>query len=146
MTLVRARPRRLALPGPRRWIALFIVGTAINVAWELGQAGLYAGRPPWWVYLEAAVSDGLLIAAAALVALLVARLARRAFWPVFLLALLATAAFIELRALAQGRWSYAEAMPTVFTMGLSPLVQLALTGTLAVLIAWRGAGGRAGSR
>ncbi|MEJ7781959.1 MAG: hypothetical protein WKF99_05280, partial [Solirubrobacteraceae bacterium] len=61
-------------------------------------------------------------------------------WPAFLVALLATAAFIELRALDQGRWSYAESMPTVFTMGLSPLVQLALTGTLAVLIAWRAGG------
>lgn len=145
MTLTRARPRRRALPGPRRWIALVLAGTLINVVWELGQAGLYAGRAPWWVYLEASVKDGLIIAAAALLAVLVARLDRRAFWPAFLLALLATAAFIELRALAQGRWSYAESMPTVFTMGLSPLVQLALTGTLAVLVAWR-AGGRARRR
>ncbi len=140
MTLTRVRPRGLALPGPRRWIALVIVGFAINVAWELGQAGLYAGRPPWWVYLEAAVTDGLIIAVAALFAVLIAALWRRAFWPAFLVALLATAAFIELRALDQGRWSYAESMPTVFTMGLSPLVQLALTGTLAVLIAWRAGG------
>jgi hypothetical protein len=141
MTLTRARPRGLVLPGPRRWIVLVLAGVAINVAWEFGQAGLYGGRPPWWVYLEAAVTDGLIIAFAALFA----ALWRRAFWPVFLVALLATAAFIELRALAQGRWSYAESMPTVFTIGLSPLVQLALTGTLAVLIAWR-AGGRAPRR
>ncbi len=145
MTLTRARPRGLVLPGPRRWIALVLAGVAINVVWELGQAGLYAGRPPWWVYLGAAVKDGLIIVGAALFAVLIAALWRRAFWPAFLLALLATAAFIELRALAQGRWSYAESMPTVFTIGLSPLVQLALTGTLAVLIAWR-AGGRAQRR
>ncbi len=137
MTLTRARSRRLALPGARRWIALLLAGTAINVAWEFGQAGLYDGRVVFLIYMEAAVKDGLIIAAAALFAVLIAGLWRRAFWPVFLLALLATAAFIELRALAQGRWSYAESMPTVFTMGLSPLVQLALTGMVAVLIAWR---------
>lgn len=97
--------------------------------------------------MKAAVNDGLIIAAAAFVALLVARLWRRAFWPVFLLALVATAAFVELRALDQGRWSYAESMPTVFTVGLSPLVQLPFTGTLAVLIAWRrGVGGPARPR
>ncbi len=124
-----------------------VVGFAVNVVWELGQASLYAGRPPWWVYLRAAVSDGLVIGAAALVGVLAHRLWRGAFWPVFLLILLATAAFIELRALAQGRWAYADAMPTVFTIGLSPLVQLAVTGALAVVVAWRGApGGPARSR
>lgn len=95
--------------------------------------------------MEAAVKDGLIIAAAALVAMLLARRWRRAFWPAFVVALVAAAAFIELRALAQGRWSYAGSMPTVLTIGLSPLVQLALTGMLAVLIAWRG-GGRARPR
>ncbi len=142
---MRVRRRRLGLPGPRRWIALILVGFAINVAWEFGQAGLYGGRPPWWVYLEAAVKDGLIIAAAAFFAVAIAGLWRRAFWPALLLALAATAGFIELRALAQGRWTYAESMPTVFTIGLSPLVQLPLTGTLAVLVAWR-AGGRGGPR
>ena len=133
------------LRGPRRWIALLVVGFAINIAWEFGQAGLYGGRPPWWVYVEAAVKDALIIAAAAVLAVAITRRWRRVFWPVFLLALVATAAFIELRALSQGRWSYAESMPTVFTIGLSPLVQLALTGTLAVLIGWR-IGGRARPR
>ena len=135
----------VSLRAPRRWIALVLVGIAINVAWEFAQAGLYAGRPPWWVYVEAAVKDGLIIPGAALLAVAISRLWRRAFWPAFLLALVATAAFIEVRALSEGRWSYAESMPTVFTVGLSPLVQLALTGTLAVLIAWR-AGGRARPR
>lgn len=135
----------MSLRRPRRWIALVLVAFAINVAWEFAQAGLYGGRPPWWVYLEAAVKDGLIIAAAAVVAVAIAGLWRRAFWPAFLLSLVATAAFIELRALSQGRWSYAESMPTVFTIGLSPLIQLPLTGTLAVLIAWR-AGGRARPR
>lgn len=128
-------------------MVLVVAGLAVNVVWELGQASLYAGRPPWWVYLRAAVSDGLVIGAAALLGVLAHRLWRGTFWPVFLLILLATAAFIELRALAQGRWAYADAMPTVFTIGLSPLVQLPLTGALAVLVAWRGApGGPARSR
>jgi hypothetical protein len=93
---------RMSLMAPRRWIALVLVAFAINVAWEFAQAGLYGGRPPWWVYVEAAVKDGLIITAAAAFALAIARLWRRAFWPAFLLALVATAAFIELRALVPG--------------------------------------------
>jgi len=95
-------------------------------------------------YNVTAVSDALFIGAAALLGVLARRLWPGGFWPVFLLVLVATAAVIELRALAAGRWAYAEAMPTVFTVGLSPLVQLGLTGAVAVLVAWRGAPGGPG--
>ena len=47
---------------------------------------------------------------------------------------LAVAVFIELRALMIGRWVYKEIMPTIFGIGLSPLVQLAITGFLSLLI------------
>lgn len=33
-----------------------------------------------------------------------------------------------------GRWSYTNMMPTVFHIGLSPLIQLALTGALSLKI------------
>jgi len=141
---LRPGSRSGTLPGLARWVVLVVAGCALNVVWELGQASLYAGRPPWWVFLRAAVSDALFIGAATLLGVLARRLWPGGFWPVFLLVLVATAAVIELRALAAGRWAYAEAMPTVFTVGLSPLVQLGLTGAVAVLVAWRGTPGGPG--
>lgn len=121
-----------------RWLALLIVAFVLNVGWELAQAPLYGGRAPTGIYLRAAVNDALLIAVAVAAGVLAARRRPATFWPVLVGALAATAIFIEARALATGRWSYAEAMPTVATIGLSPLVQLPLLGAVAVLAVWRG--------
>ncbi len=121
-----------------KWLALVAVAFACNAAWELAQAPLYGGRPPTAIYFRAALNDALMIAVATAAGLLAARRWSPAFWPVLLVGLAATAIFIEVRALATGRWSYAEAMPTVATIGLSPLVQLPLLGAIAVLMAWRG--------
>lgn len=42
------------------------------------------------------------------------------------------AAVIEIKALLLGQWQYNELMPRVFGLGLSPLVQLAVTGALSM--------------
>lgn len=42
------------------------------------------------------------------------------------------AIFIEVRALAAGRWSYNSLMPTIFGIGLTPLIQLFTTGITAL--------------
>lgn len=47
------------------------------------------------------------------------------------------AILIEVVNLHLGRWSYTVAMPTLFGIGLSPLVQLALTGMLTLNIVKR---------
>lgn len=121
-----------------RWLALLAVGFGLNVGWELAQAPLYGGRAPTAIYFRAAVNDALLIAVAVAAGLLASRRWTSAFWPVLVAGLGATAIFIEARALATDRWSYADAMPTVGPIGLSPLVQLPLLGALAVLVVWRG--------
>ncbi len=41
---------------------------------------------------------------------------------------------IELINLNLGRWSYLETMPTIFGIGLTPLIQLVTTGILSLLI------------
>lgn len=40
--------------------------------------------------------------------------------------------FWELINLNLGRWEYKEIMPTIFNVGLSPLVQLAITSTISL--------------
>lgn len=46
-----------------------------------------------------------------------------------------TAAGIEYHAITTGRWMYSDLMPLVFGIGLSPLLQLGVTGALSVKIA-----------
>jgi len=43
------------------------------------------------------------------------------------------AIFIEMINLNLGRWEYTGAMPTIFGIGVSPMVQLALTGVISLL-------------
>ena len=47
---------------------------------------------------------------------------------------LAIAVFIEVINLNLGRWAYTAAMPTIFGIGISPLIQLALTGVASLII------------
>jgi hypothetical protein len=48
---------------------------------------------------------------------------------------LSTAIFIEARAIFfENRWSYTDLMPTIFGLGLSPLLQLLTTATLSILV------------
>lgn len=44
------------------------------------------------------------------------------------------AAIIEAKALFFKQWSYNELMPTIFGLGLSPLIQLSITGILAIVV------------
>ena len=46
----------------------------------------------------------------------------------------AIAAAIEIYSVGNGRWAYTELMPTIFGIGVSPLVQLFVTGILGLLI------------
>ena len=44
------------------------------------------------------------------------------------------AVLIELRAISESKWSYTAAMPTIFGIGLTPLIQLAITGALSLFL------------
>jgi len=44
------------------------------------------------------------------------------------------AAFIEIINLNLGRWKYTAVMPTFFGIGISPLIQLAFTGIISLII------------
>ncbi|MBI2151745.1 hypothetical protein HYU21_03420 [Candidatus Woesearchaeota archaeon] len=44
------------------------------------------------------------------------------------------AIFIELINLRLGRWTYTAAMPIIFGVGVSPLIQLAFTGVFSLII------------
>jgi hypothetical protein len=111
------------------------VALAANGAWELTQRPLYAVDPSVLRCLSAAVVDAAYTVGAVLGAALVARRRPRAFLPVVVAALAVAAAGIESWARNTDRWAYADAMPTVAGLGLSPLVQLPLLGAPS---AWAG--------
>ena len=57
-------------------------------------------------------------------------------WSVFTACGILTAGFIEYRAVYLAhRWAYKTGMPTILGLGLSPLVQLSLTGLLSIWLA-----------
>ena len=128
------RPTRLMSParattGPAAGPIALAFG--LNLAWELTHGRLYARDIPTWMYLRAAGVDATLIAAA----MSLARRSERGFWTVLVGWLLLIAIGIEVWALSIGRWSYTDSMPTVGTLGVSPLVQLPLTGVVTALVA-----------
>lgn len=45
------------------------------------------------------------------------------------------AVIIEAKALYFKQWAYNEIMPTIFGMGISPLVQLSITGIITLIVA-----------
>ena len=141
------RPRRAALRlawqvacgwGARRWAVLIGTALIVNAAWELAQRPLYVGHTEIARCLQAAVVDAGYITASAALALWVARGRRGAgFWLALTGSLAAAAAGVEAWAMSTDRWAYADAMPTIAGLGLSPLVQLPLLGALSAAVAWR---------
>jgi hypothetical protein len=111
------------------------VALVTNAVWELTQRPLYEVDPSVLRCLSAAVVDAAYTVAAVVGGALVAQRNPRAFLPVVVAALAVAAAGIESWARDTDRWSYADAMPTVAGLGLSPLVQLPLLGALS---AWAG--------
>jgi hypothetical protein len=120
----------------RRWIACTLVVLAIHFAWEMGQARWFAsmrGLPIWpatLLCLRAALGDLLITAAAFCVAAIAVK---RIAWPdqrrlvipaaLFIITGLAITIAFERFAIATGRWSYEPRMPTLFGIGLAPLLE-----------------------
>ncbi len=55
----------------------------------------------------------------------------------FILTGIVIAILIEVRAILTNRWEYSVLMPTLFGIGLSPLMQLSITGLIALLVTKR---------
>ncbi len=124
------------LTAVKRIVLLILAAFAFNLAWELAQMPLYADIGPlpthFVMCLVASVWDALIVLALyGLYSLSGRRLV------VILLAGFVVAAFIEERAIIQGRWFYNGFMPIIpfFEVGLTPLLQMLLLPILSVKIA-----------
>lgn len=130
-------------------------GLAANFAWEMLQMPLYGKfQGGWWRCFQASLGDVLLLAG---LYVLMACAADSWLWfrrpsPRRQIALAAAgfliAAVVELRALAQGTWSYEPAMPLVpfLEVGWLPVLQMILIpaglALLSRLVVANGGGGR----
>jgi hypothetical protein len=108
--------------------ALFGVSFLLNLAWEFAHVRLYTTKVTSLFLVWQSAKDALWITLAyALVQVL------RFDLSIFVLGLLVFSWVVERHALATKRWEYGPVMPIVLGVGLSPLLELALTGSLAVL-------------
>lgn len=121
------------------FIALFL-----NIIWEFLHYHLYndlSGIPANLHLIEASFFDMLIIFLILLIISLKNRgikwLNKPSFSDYLIIVILGLviAGGIETLALGIGRWEYKEIMPTIFGLGVSPLIQIFVTGILALLIA-----------
>jgi hypothetical protein len=128
--------------------SLFLVAFMTNFFWESAHGLLYAGNRemPAAIYVpkigQAALLDALSLLG---LYLLTALISRRFIWrpagtslAVFTLSALCGAWVVEYVAVSVlHAWAYTPAMPQVFGAGVSPLLQLPLTGLAALFAARR---------
>ncbi len=143
----------------KRWLAFALLVLALNFAWEMSQAPWFAsmrGLPFWpatWRCARAALGDVMIAAIAFAIA---AAVGKRLAWPVNRPAALATVVFIltglaisaayEGFALRSGWWRYEGGMPTLFGLGVLPLLQWCLLPIAEVMLfrlMWRDRAARA---
>lgn len=124
----------------------FIVGfitLILNIIWEFSQHFLYidlSGIPEYPHLIIASFTDMLLILGIFTIASVKngnfnwMRIPQKIDYFLIIFLGLTIAVFIELINLNLGRWEYTAAMPTLFGIGISPLIQLALTGTISLIV------------
>jgi hypothetical protein len=124
----------------RYFFLLAIISFALHAVWEYAHLPLYTGYEglfgPYPVWVVATLGDVLYTLGAVLVLRLV-KLDKN--YAALTLAGFCIAVFVEYKAMLLHRWAYAAAMPTVFGLGLSPLMQMTLLLPLAVWITQKAA-------
>ena len=125
------------------FILAILIAFILNIVWEFSHYKLYndlSGIPATKHLIMASFMDIFIIFCVFLVVSLKNRnlewIVRPTFFDYLIIIILCliVAIWIETWALNIGRWTYKDSMPTIFGLGLSPLVQLFITGVLALWI------------
>ena len=126
-----------------RYLSLTFIILTLNIIWEFLHYQLYidlSGIPSTVHLLMASGADILIILCVFLMNSYINKSSSWIYNPkakdylITIIICLIVAIFIELRALSIGRWAYTSSMPTIFGIGLSPLLQLALTSILGLYL------------
>ena len=118
-------------------ITLFLVAFFLNLLYELLHRLLYTTcieaslKKYIYLILKAAIFDGVIITI----------LYAISYWifptyhiVIFVLLSLLFAYVWEIYSLKKGKWEYSKNMPKICSIGLTPLLQLAITGVVAIYI------------
>jgi len=126
----------------KRFFIAGLIALILNILWEFLHHSLYidlSGIPKYAHLIIASFTDMLIILGIfAIVSLKNKNLnwiknpSKLDYLIVVFLGLI-IAIFIEMINLNLGRWEYTMAMPTLFGIGISPLIQLALTGIISLI-------------
>ncbi len=130
----------------KRYFIAVLLALVFNIIWEFSHYHLYvdlSGIQKYPHLIIASFADMLIISGI----FLVTSLKNKSFnWLKspsrgdYLLVVflgLAVAIFIEIINLHLGRWSYTSAMPVILGVGLSPVVQLVVTGIISLVLTAR---------
>jgi hypothetical protein len=142
MSFLRTREHLTVL-----WFAVAaLIAVAVNFAWEIAQAYLYAPMGGIWQAtrrcLIASLVDGAIVVLVSAVAgrpWMRRRPSHVVVYATVVALALGVAAAIELWGLAQGRWVYRPEMPRVpgTALGLMPLLQMAVLTPMTIWLADR---------
>lgn len=106
---------------------IFLIAFVLNLIWEKLQMPLYSvdvsGWEYWLLCIRASIWDAVIITG---VYYVVDAPSKKIKYIMSVIILLCVAIFIEQCALIEGRWAYSYLMPTIFGIGLVPLIQLPL--------------------
>lgn len=117
-------------------IKLFFIAFFLNLLYELLHSLLYKtcleARLPKYIYLilKGAIFDGFFI----MVIFLASSFFGNYFFYVFSALGLFFAYFWEIYSVKKGKWVYTSKMPKIFGAGLTPTIQLFLTGLLSIYL------------
>ena len=128
----------------KRKIILFaLIVLVLNLIWEFSHYQLYndlTGIPQTLHIITASFSDVFWVFIIFFFIFLINRSVewmenptKKDYFLIVIFSLI-TAILIETINLNLGRWAYRETMPVIFGVGVSPLLQLATTGVLSLLI------------
>lgn len=131
------------MKAPKRFFIVGLIILILNIIWEFSHYFLYidlSGIPKYAHLIIASLADAFILFGIFTVVSLKNKNLTWIAHPdtsdyVFVVCVsLVVAIFIELINLNLGRWKYTAVMPTLFGIGISPLIQLALTGIIALII------------
>jgi len=116
---------------------IFFTAFSLNLIWENLHSVLYqqyqGSLITEWILIRATLADAVILLALVVIA---SGLPRRLRLPLIVASSLVIAVLIEWYALAHQRWAYASAMPIIplIRTGITPTVQLALTGVISYAV------------
>lgn len=127
----------------KKFLLIVSFSFILNLIWEFSHFVLYidlSGIPKNLHLIQASFMDMLIISAIFLIISLKnknlnwTKKPKRIDYLIIVVLGIIVAGGIEFWALSVGRWMYKDLMPTIFGIGLSPLIQLFSTGILSLII------------